>query len=133
MRVFLDANVLVAAFATRGICADVVRNVLAEHQLLVGEVVLTELSRVLRQRLRLPAAAIEAALLFLGEHEIVPKPAQPSNLPKRDPDDRWILASALAGKADLLVTGDRDLLDLGGSAPLLIVDPRAYWELTRHR
>jgi predicted nucleic acid-binding protein len=28
----------------------------------------------------------------------------------RDPDDAWVLASALAGNADILVTGDRDLL-----------------------
>ena len=33
VRVFLDTNVLVAAFATRGLCADVVRTVLAEHEL----------------------------------------------------------------------------------------------------
>ena len=133
MRVFLDTNVLVAAFATRGLCADVLRDVLAEHELLVGEVVLTELERALKRRLRLPATAVEAILQFLREHEVVPKPKEPASLPVRDPADRWILASALAARADVLVTGDRDLLDLPASAPLRILDPRAFWELARRR
>lgn len=53
--VFLDANVLVSDFATRDLCADVIRLVLAEHELIVGEVVLRELERVLEQRIELPA------------------------------------------------------------------------------
>ena len=133
MRVFLDTNALVAAFATRGLCADVLRDVLAEHQLLVGEVVLTELRRALTRRLRLPATTVEAILQFLREQEIVPKPKEPADLPVRDPDDRWILASALAARADVLVTGDRDLLDLPAQPALRILDPRAFWELARRR
>jgi len=133
VRVFLDTNVLVAAFATRGLCADVLRHVLAEHELIVGEVVLTELRRVLTHRLRLPRPTIEAILQFLREHETVPKPKEPSDFPIRDSDDQWILASALAGRADVLITGDRDFLDLADAAPLRILDPRGFWELARKR
>jgi putative PIN family toxin of toxin-antitoxin system len=116
VRVFLDTNVLVAAFATRGLCADVLRDVLAEHELLVGEVVLTELQRALTRRLRLPETAVEEILEFLREHEVVPKPRKPASFPVRDPADRWILASAIAAQA-----------------PLRILDPRAFWELLRKR
>ncbi len=133
MKVFLDTNVLVAAFATRGLCADVMRAVLAEHQLLVGEVVLTELRRALSRRIKVPAADLEEILALLREQEVVPRPHRPSELPVRDPDDRWILASAIAGRADVLVTGDRDLLDIADKAPLAILDPRAFWDLLRKR
>ena len=51
MKVFLDTNVLAAAFATRGLCADLVRYVLAEHQLITGDVVLDELRDVLTKSL----------------------------------------------------------------------------------
>ena len=129
MRVFLDTNVLVAAFATRGLCADVMRVVLAEHQLIIGEVVLRELRKALSRRIKLPAATLEDILALLREQEVVPKPRQPSDLPIRDPDDRWILASAVAGRADVLVTGDRDLLDIANKAPLTVLDPRAFWSL----
>jgi putative PIN family toxin of toxin-antitoxin system len=133
VRVFLDTNVLVAAFATRGLSADVMRVVLAEHQLITGEVVLSELRKAIGRRIRLPVATIEDILALLREQDVVPKPAKPSDLPIRDPDDRWILASATAGRADVLVTGDLDLLDIADKAPFPVLDPRAFWDLLSRR
>ncbi len=130
---FLDTNVLVSAFATRGLCADVVRQVLAEHTLVTGEVVLQELRRVLRTRLRLPVRRVEEIERFLREQEVTPRPGKPSKTVVRDPDDAWVLASAEAAKADVLVTNDRDLLDVADVAPLAIVDPRAFWALLRRQ
>jgi predicted nucleic acid-binding protein len=49
----------------------------------------------------------------------------------RDPADRPILAEAVAGRADLLVTGDRDLLVLAARAPVAIRSPREVWKLLR--
>ena len=129
MRVFLDTNVLVAAFATRGLCADVMRAVLAEHQLIVGDVVLTELRKALHRRIKLPEATVEDILALLRAQEVVPKPEKPSDLAVRDPDDRWILAAAVAGRADVLVTGDHDLPAVAKDAPLPILDPRGFWNL----
>jgi uncharacterized protein len=133
VRVFLDTNVLVSAFATRGLCADVMRGVLAEPTLVTGDVVLRELRRALRTKLKVPPDTVEAIEGFLREHEVVPRPKAPHELPVRDPDDRWVLTSAVEGHADVLVTGDRDLLDLGKKAPLLIVDPRGFWTLLRRK
>jgi putative PIN family toxin of toxin-antitoxin system len=123
----------VAAFATRGLCADAMRAVLAEHQLIVGEAVVDELAEVLTRRIRLPAATVREILTLLRDQELVPKPSAPSDVPIRDPDDRWILASAVAGRADVLVTGDRDLLEMADAAPLPILDPRAFWNLLSKR
>ena len=131
MRVFLDTNVLVSAFATRGVCADVLRVVLAEHTLVTGEVVLRELRQVLRKRIGLPPGAVKEIDEFLREHEVAPKPSARAAVPKRDPDDQWVVASAVESRADVLVTGDRDLLDIAADAPVKIVDPRGFWELVR--
>jgi putative PIN family toxin of toxin-antitoxin system len=131
LRVFLDTNVLVSAFATRGVCADVLRVVLAEHTLVCGEFVIEELCRALRTRIKLPPRIIEEIVALLREHEVTPRPAKRSPLPIRDPDDRWVLASAVDARADVLVTGDRDLLDVAAEAPIRIVEPRAFWELLR--
>ena len=130
MRVFLDTNVLVSAFATRGVCADVLRVVLAEHTLVTGEVVLQELGRVLRRRIGLPPGAIKEIDEFLREQEVTAKPSAPA-VPERDPDDRWVVASAIESRADVLVTGDRDLLDIAATAPIRIVDHRGFWDLVR--
>ena len=64
----------------------------------------------------------------LRNETVVPRPRAPSDLPIRDPDDRWIVASAEAATADMLVTGDQDLLSVAGDAPLPILTPRAAWE-----
>jgi len=131
VRVCLDTNVLVAAFATRGLCADVLRTVLAEHDLVIGEVILAELRRTLTTKLKVPADRVEAVEAVLGMVPIIPRPAEPSSVAVRDPADRWILATAIAGAADVLITGDRDLLAVAEDAPLPILEPRAFWELLR--
>ena len=131
MRVCLDTNVLVAAFATRGLCADVLRAVLTEHDLVLGDVILAEFKRILRGKLKVPADRIESAEAVFSTIEIIPKPHKPSSLKVRDQDDRWIVATAVSGDADVLVTGDKDLLAVAGDAPLLILEPRAFWELLR--
>ena len=131
MRVFLDTNVLVAAFATRGLCADVVRTVLADHELITGDVVLGELRAVLEERIKLPGSTVTEIVALLRSQEVVPKPAEPSPLPIRDQDDKWIVASAIAGQADVLVTGDQDLLSVAEQSPIPIVSPRGFWEQLR--
>ncbi len=132
MKVFLDTNVLVSGFATRGLCADVIRLVLAEHEFITADVVLTELKRVLKQKIQLPGEQIQEILAFLESQTVQPKPISPSSIPVRDEDDQWVLASALAAKADVLVTGDKDLLDVAKEVSgLMITDPRGFWNLAK--
>ena len=131
MRVFLDTNVLAAALTTRGLCADVVRYVLAEHQLITGDVVLDELRDVLPNRFKLPSSTMKDILDLLRSQEVVAKPKKTASLPIRDPDDAWVLASAIDGRCDVLVTGDRDLFDIADAAPLPILSPRGFWESVR--
>lgn len=131
MKIFFDTNVLISAFTTRGLSADLFRLVVAEHELLTGEVNLTEFRRVLRERFKVPPAEVALVEDQLRAHTIVPRPAATSDLKLRDPDDAWVLASALAGGAELLVTGDKDLLSVADQAPLRIVDPRGCWDRLR--
>jgi uncharacterized protein len=127
VRVLLDTNVLVSAFATRGLCADVLRHVIAEHDLLVGEFVLGELLPVLKKRIRLPDKSVDEVESFLRGYEVVPKPKHPSDVKIRDADDAWVLATAVAGKADIIISGDPDLQVLGKRSPVPVMSPREYW------
>ena len=120
-----------AAFATRGLCADVLRTVLAEHELILNDVIMSEFERALIRKLKLPKEQIAAAKAVFDAVSLGAKPAKPSKVPVRDPADRWVLASAIAGRAEVLVTGDDDLLSLTSKTPLLILSPRAFWELLR--
>jgi len=50
----------------------------------------------------------------------------------RDPDDEVVLASALSAEAEILITGDKDLLDIAGEVESLrVMTPRAFWEEVR--
>ncbi len=133
MRVALDTNILVAAVATRGLCADLLRVVLAEHQLILGQTVQRELRRVLRSKLRLAPEVITEYDAFLARHAVLAAATEPAPISVRDASDERVLAEALAGEADVLVTGDQDLLSVASESPILIVDPRGLWESLRGR
>jgi putative PIN family toxin of toxin-antitoxin system len=133
VRVALDTNVVVSALATRGLCADLLRLALAEHTVVLGETVLSETARVLRIKFRFPPDQRRALDGMLRRHADVVPAAQPLAIATRDPDDRAVLAEAVAGAADVLVTGDRDLIDVAGRAPLPILTPRQFWEQLRSR
>ncbi|MGH7497238.1 MAG: putative toxin-antitoxin system toxin component, PIN family [Gemmatimonadales bacterium] len=133
MKVFLDTNVLVSAFATRALCEDVFRYGLTEHELLVGEVVLMELRRTLGEKLGFPKRIVSEIEQLLGERTLVPEPSNLPQIPLRDRDDLRVLASAIAGRAEVLVTGDRDLLSIAGQSPIPILDPRGFWAMMREQ
>jgi putative PIN family toxin of toxin-antitoxin system len=131
VRVAFDTNVLVSAVATRGLCADIFNLVLAEHQLVVGETVLAEVRRVLKQKMRVTDEVIaEFEALLRAEASVVAK-AKTVSIPVRDKSDMPVLAEAISGKAEVLVTGDRDLLEITAKVPLDILSPRGLWERLR--
>jgi putative PIN family toxin of toxin-antitoxin system len=131
VRVFLDANVLVSAVATRGLCADVLQTVVAQHELLVGASVRSQVRRVLRDKFKLPASLIDEFETFLTQYGTLVTTAAPVSVKLRDPTDIPVLGEAVAAKADVLVTGDRDLLELPSPLPVPIASPRGFWELLK--
>ena len=133
MRVFLDTNVVVSAVATRGLCADVFREVLVRHQLVISEMLVDEIKAVLRAKLGVPEKIVSDVIGRLREGSILSKPSQSADLPIRDPVDKALVSSALNGKADLFVTGDRELVDLGGVGHLDIVSPRMFWDWAKQK
>jgi len=118
MRVVIDPNLLVSYLLThRGPIAQILDVHLAREDftLLVCPQMLEELNRVLQypkfqryfnDEIRLRFVALIAAL---GELVDVP-----DELPRlvRDPKDDYLIACALAGEADLILSGDKDVLDL---------------------
>jgi putative PIN family toxin of toxin-antitoxin system len=130
-RICLDSNVLVAAFAARGLCADLLRLVLSEYDLVIPEVVAEEVKRVLTTKLKADRTALASVEAVLERCSVVPKTELPSPVPVRDRDDERVLADAIAGGAEILVTGDEDLLVVAGDSPIRILSPRAFLMLVR--
>lgn len=131
MRVALDTNVLVAAAATRGLCADVLNLVLVEHELILGETVLSELKRVLRDKIRVPGKTIDEFIALLRQEATVVNKAEELKVRIRDKTDLPVLSEAIAGDAEVLVTGDADLTVIADELPIRILSPRGFWEKLR--
>ena len=132
MKVFLDTNVLVSALTTRGLCAELFEVVLQSHELLTSDPVLRELKRILPGRLGQSEEITEGFIYLLHTHALLVTTEHPyPSLP--DPDDEPIVASALAGNANIFVTGDKALLELQSVEQLPIVSPRKFWEMLSGR
>jgi putative PIN family toxin of toxin-antitoxin system len=133
VRVFLDTNVLVAAVATRGLCADVLRVVLASHELVVSQQVLDEMRRVLRLKLGVsPGPVADFTRLLRQEAEVVPAVRLP-DIELSDQDDLPLLGAAVAARVEVFVTGDRELVELGSVEGMRVVSPRQFWEGLKSR
>jgi putative PIN family toxin of toxin-antitoxin system len=128
MKVFLDTNVLASAAATRGLCADVLRQVFASHQLFISEQVLNELNSVLRFKFGVGQDLIDDFIWLLQQDTVLAQPAQLPRVELQDKDDLPILGAAIAAGAEVLVTGDKELLELGHIKDLEILSPRQFWE-----
>ena len=112
MKVCLDTNVVVSAVATRGLCADLFQAILAEHELVLGETVLGEVRTVLSRKMRVPRDTIQELEAHLRKHATVVKAAAKRRITGLDAADAAVVAEAVAGHAEVLVSGDQDLLKL---------------------
>ena len=128
MKVFLDTNVIASAAATRGLCSDVLREVFASHELFISEQVLNELGRVLKLKFGVSQNLIDDFIWLLQQDSALAQPSQLPSIELLDKEDLTILGAAIAAGAEVLVTGDKELLDLGRVENLEILSPRQFWE-----
>jgi putative PIN family toxin of toxin-antitoxin system len=131
LKVFLDTNVIVAATATRGLCADVMREVLARHDLVISTALLDEIAAVLAEKIGTPSDIVSGLITLLRDGAELSEPSDVVEIPVRDQPDRIILSAAWNGKAEIFVTGDAEILGLHEIGTMAVVSPRAFWELAK--
>ena len=130
MRALLDSSVLVAAFISRaGTCASLLEDILNDHEWVISNFILEDLSRKLRDKFKYPEgeiAEIREAAMIAAEF------VTPEEIPGdacREPNDLPILGTALAGRAEVIITGDKDLLALQAFRGIPILRPGEFWKL----
>jgi len=126
MKIVLDANVVIAAFATRGLCESILELCFHSHEIVLSIELLDEILRNLRQKIKLPGGTVNDINNLLREHASIVSPIPLAADLCRDPDDVKILGLAIAAHADCIVTGDKDLLVLKKFQGVPIMTPRLF-------
>lgn len=128
MKIILDTNVIIAAYATRGLCHEIFELCMDSHTLIMSKDILQEAKKNLKKKIGLPENLVENIIRMLKEksqmyvYEAFPSPVC------RDADDDKILALAKAAAADMIITGDPDLLVLEKFESTMIISPRKFWQ-----
>ena len=133
MKVVLDTNVIVAAFATRGLCAELFEVCLIKCKIVLSEYILSEVAEKLVTKIHLPQSIVEEILQFLKEHAQIVKPEMIESFILKDKKDIPIIGTALSGNAQFLITGDKELLSLREYRNIEILSPREFWERLKNK
>jgi len=133
-RVVFDTNVLVSALvfggtpraATDLIAGKIVRPVMSEE-------IMTELRRIISAKLPKHVPGVARYEKLLRRYAIwVPLGSQVATAP-RDPADNAVIETALIGRCQFIVSGDKDLLVLGAYDDVRIVNPAEMLKLIADR
>lgn len=131
MRLVLDTNVLLAGVATHGICEALVALCFHDHTVVLSDHILDEFVEHYVGKFK--ASRDQATLVVdtLRRHSEIVVPADVSRDAVGDVDDLPVLGTAVSGRADCLITGDKQLLDLEHYQGIPTFSPRQFYERLR--
>ena len=127
MTVVPDTNVVVAALVSNGLCRELLHRTIRMRILATSDVLLQELDTTLRDKFDVTPSVAAFLDLFRASIRVVEPKALPAPV-CRDASDDVVLATAVAAGADVIVTGDQDLLVMGSYQGIRIASPRSLIE-----
>ena len=131
MRVFFDTNVLISAFTTRGVCADIFEHCIYQHKICTSEYIIKELKKVLKTKFKMSDTAINQVTTLLKENAIVIPSDKIKKRICRDPKDDQVLNDATVCQARAILSGDKDLLVLKQFESIPIIEPKNFWSFEK--
>lgn len=131
MKVILDTNVIIAAFAARGLCSVLFELCLDRFEVVISEAILEEIRTNLRSKIKLQDIQCNEIISYLRSNCTVSEIDDPGPTSCRDADDLHVLGLAARSGADCIVTGDKDLLELLRYKRTPVMTPREFWEHAR--
>lgn len=122
----MDCNVVIAAGLTNGTCRKIFMSVLRDHTLIISEPIVKEYASVIqRKKFSAYQPYLQELVLTLCQLGELVDPIDCSfSLP--DKDDEKYLATAQAGKASLLITGNKKHFPEDWYGNIQIVMPSDY-------
>ncbi len=131
MKIVLDSNIIVAAYAGRGLCNSLFELCLDRHSILISDFIINEVKRTLHNKLKMPLPNVQILIDYLKEFCILSTYNKITDNICRDKNDNDIISLAVSNNADYLITGDNDLLVLKKYNKIKIISPRDFWVLSK--
>jgi putative PIN family toxin of toxin-antitoxin system len=129
MRILVDTNVIISGLIAKGACFEILEDVVYSHTPLITPYILAECREVLLSKFHLSRTTVKSLLHVVERHfKRGTASTKPLNV-CRDPDDNQILADALINKAELILSGDKDLLSMEEYEGIRIIGPKDYWKI----
>jgi putative PIN family toxin of toxin-antitoxin system len=127
MRVVFDSNIYISALVIPASQAEraFLKIVDGRDSLLISKAIIDEVLTVLSRKFRKDREALSRVAVYLSEIGEVGKPTWKSGILRDEPDNR-ILECAFAGKADLIVKGDKEIRKLRQYYSARIISLREY-------
>ncbi len=129
MRVVFDTNIFVSAFVVPGSLAEkaVLKIIVGEDTFLLSKEMLDELLSILSTKFSRDREEISRVAVILSEMAEWVRPTIRISVLKDEPDNR-ILECAASGEADIIVTGDKEMLRLKVYEKTNVISLKAYLE-----
>ena len=128
MIILLDTNVLIAAFVARGFCNELLEHCVRQHRLVTSDFIINEFRDKLFSKFKRKPEEIDQAVELLHSRMKVVASSSLESSVCRDPEDDNVLAAAIEGKCDCIITGDKDLLILKQYEGVDILSPSDFRE-----
>lgn len=128
MRIVFDTNVLIAALISRGFCHELLEHCVLTHTLITSDFILDEVREKLITKFKYSVNLADEARGLLSSRMQLVIPSRLSSPASRDSDDDNVIATAVAGHCDWIITGDGDLLVLKKFEGIRIVTPRQFMD-----
>jgi putative PIN family toxin of toxin-antitoxin system len=124
--VLCDTSLWISAIQFRGLPLQALRHALSRETPLTCIELENEIVRILGWKFGHRESRVRAQLQVMLENAISVNITGSVSGVCRDPKDDFILECAATGNADMIVTGDKDLLSLKAYGTVLIITPRQY-------
>jgi putative PIN family toxin of toxin-antitoxin system len=128
MKAILDTNLLISAYVFPGGKPEAVYRLALEGRLEIGTslTLLAEFGRVLGQKFGWIPDRVEAAVAQMTRIAALVEAGETVQFVRADPADDRVLEAARAFDADVIVSGDRHLLDLGSWSEIEVISPAEF-------
>jgi uncharacterized protein len=133
VRIVLDTNVLIAAFIARGFCHQLFEHCVSHHHLVTSEFILGEVREKLVEKFNYTSEVADELITLLRSRMEVVTPTALDAPICRDAGDDDVLAAAVAGNCECIITGDKDLLILKQFQGIDIFSPGDFQVAERTR